>query len=158
MWSFHNHVCCCGTCIRKSLLVKLSLFMFKTFSRKWLQIQGNSVFRKFNYFISTCQHSSTYLSNHLMISLLYRVFVHYEQHKLYHKYHISIPHPCAISESTIFIIHSGLVWSIFSMIWLTWKHRLCICLSQNGNGSRSEKISQIINKLGINDGLDSKLS
>lgn len=52
---------------------------------------------------------------------------------------VVVPHcPSAIWDSVVFNIHSGADCEIFSMIWLTWKHRLWICLSQVGRASRAE--------------------
>ena len=48
--------------------------------------------------------------------------------------------PSVICDSVVFIIHSGADCEIFSMIWLTWKHRLWICLSHVGRASRAEII------------------
>ena len=45
--------------------------------------------------------------------------------------------PSVICDSVVFIIHSGADCEIFSMIWLTWKHRLWICLSHVGRASRA---------------------
>ncbi len=44
-----------------------------------------------------------------------------------------------LTFSIAFVAHSGLCWPIFSMIELTWKHRLWICLSQLGSASRAKR-------------------